>query len=70
MVVAWLFLACTGTMTARYGKKINKKVLGKDIWFRIHQVIQTFNNQKLRKKINKKVLVNTFGSGFIRLLNF
>jgi hypothetical protein len=43
MVVAWLFLACTGTMTARYGKKINKKVLGKDIWFRIHQVIETFN---------------------------
>jgi hypothetical protein len=38
MVVAWMFLACTGTMTARYGKKIDKQVLGKDIWFRIHQV--------------------------------
>jgi hypothetical protein len=50
MVVAWLFLACTGTMTARYGKKINKKVLGKDIWFRIHQVIKTFNIQKIRKE--------------------
>jgi hypothetical protein len=50
MVVAWLFLACTGTMTARYGKKINKKVLGKDIWFRIHQVIKTFNIQKIWKE--------------------
>ena len=38
MVAAWLFLACTGTMTARYGKKIDKRIMGKDIWFRIHQV--------------------------------
>ena len=38
MIVAWLFLAVTGTMTARYGKSINAKVMGKDIWFRIHQV--------------------------------
>ena len=38
MVIAWLFLACTGTMTARYGKNIDIQFMGKDIWFRIHQV--------------------------------
>ncbi|TRY68796.1 hypothetical protein TCAL_09394 [Tigriopus californicus] len=43
MVLAWIFLASVGTFTARYCKKDfgDKKVLGKDLWFPIHQVFMT-----------------------------
>ena len=34
MVMSWMFFACIGSLTARYGKnQMDAKVLGKDLWF-------------------------------------
>ena len=37
MTIAWFIFASSGMFTARYGKGIEKKLFGKDIWFPIHQ---------------------------------
>jgi len=43
MVMSWMFFACIGSLTARYGKiQTDAKILGKDLWFRIHQICMLF----------------------------
>lgn len=41
MVIAWIFFAALGMLTARHGKVIDMQLFGKDIWFRIHQFCMT-----------------------------
>ena len=43
MVMSWMFFACIGSLTARYGKiETDAKILGKDLWFRVHQLCMLF----------------------------
>ena len=44
MTIAWIALAATGMVIARYYKQTWKRIkpFKKDLWFRIHQVVMTF----------------------------